>query len=284
MLDRVADGVEKRLEDLAQVETRDNGSLLRSHRRGVMPRVAMNIRFFADHLLTLAHPDFETRGHRNHVSWDPAGVTAIVTPWNAPLMLATWRIGPALAAGNTVVAKPPEWARSPPPSSPTSPTGRPSSRRLQRRPGSGRRGGGAARGASRIAGSASRAPSRSVKIGEAAARNVTPVSFELGGKSPLLVFDDADLDLAVDLAVEQFDNSGQVCLAAVRILVQDGLYDAFRARFLRAAPRSAKVIRATSRSASARWWGAPIWTGSTASCKRAVPRRGRSSAAARTPS
>ena len=110
ILNRVADGVEVRIEDLAQVETRDNGSLLRSHRRGVMPRVAMNIRFFADHLLELSHPDFDTRGHRNHVSWDPAGVTAIVTPWNAPLMLATWRIGPALAAGNTVVVKPPEWA------------------------------------------------------------------------------------------------------------------------------------------------------------------------------
>ena len=54
--------------------------------------------------------DWQTRGHRNHVTWDPAGVTAVVTPWNAPLMLATWRIAPALAAGNTVVAKPPEWA------------------------------------------------------------------------------------------------------------------------------------------------------------------------------
>ncbi len=113
ILHRIADGVEKRTEELAQVETRDNGSLLRSHRRGVMPRVAMNFRFFADHLLRCTASgtdDWETRGHRNHVSWDPAGVTAIVTPWNAPLMLATWRIAPALAAGNTVVAKPPEWA------------------------------------------------------------------------------------------------------------------------------------------------------------------------------
>jgi 5-carboxymethyl-2-hydroxymuconic-semialdehyde dehydrogenase len=58
------------------------------------------------------------------------------------------------------------------------------------------------------------------------------VSFELGGKSPLLVFDDSDLDLAVDLAVEQFDNSGQVCLAAVRMLVQESVYDEFRSRFL----------------------------------------------------
>jgi acyl-CoA reductase-like NAD-dependent aldehyde dehydrogenase len=75
-----------------------------------MPRVAANFRFFADHLLRLRHEDFRTRGHRNHVSYDPAGVTAVLTPWNAPLMLATWRIAPALAAGNTVVLKPPEWA------------------------------------------------------------------------------------------------------------------------------------------------------------------------------
>ena len=90
ILHRVADLVEQRLEDFAQLETRDNGSLLRSHRRGVMPRVAMNIRFFAEYAVNdLKHPEFETRGHTNVVSWDPAGVTAIVTPWNAPLMLAT---------------------------------------------------------------------------------------------------------------------------------------------------------------------------------------------------
>ncbi len=249
ILNRVADGIEARVEDLAQVETADNGSLLRSHRRGVMPRVAMNIRFFADFLLTLEHPDFETREHRNHVTWDPAGVTAIVTPWNAPLMLATWRIGPALAAGNTVVAKPPEWA-------PLTASlfadiaheaGLPSGvfNVVQ---GMGTEAGAplvAHRDVRRICFTGS-VPT-SVKIGEAAARNVTPVSFELGGKSPLLVFDDADLDLAVDLAVEQFDNSGQVCLAAVRMLVQDGIYDAFRARFLE---RAAAVTQGDSRDES----------------------------------
>lgn len=72
ILHAIADGVEKRIEDLAIVETADNGALLRSHRRGVMPRVAHNFRFFADWLLKLGHEDFETRGHTNHVSWDPA--------------------------------------------------------------------------------------------------------------------------------------------------------------------------------------------------------------------
>ena len=110
ILRAVAAGVDERAEDLARVETRDNGSLLRSHRRGVMPRVGNNFRFFADYLDSLDHPDGDIRGHRERVTYDPAGVAAIITPWNAPLMLATWRIGPALAAGNTVVAKPPEWA------------------------------------------------------------------------------------------------------------------------------------------------------------------------------
>jgi 5-carboxymethyl-2-hydroxymuconic-semialdehyde dehydrogenase len=234
VLHRIADGVEARLEDLAQVETRDNGSLLRSHRRGVMPRVAMNFRYFADHLLELTHEDLDTRGHRNKVSWDPAGVCAIVTPWNAPLMLATWRIAPALAAGNTVVAKPPEWA--PLTASLLADIGAEAGlpdgvfNVLQ--------GTGTDAGAPLVADPRVRRISftgsvpTSRKIGAAAAANVTPVSFELGGKSPLLVFADADLDLAVELAVEQFDNSGQVCLAAVRMLVHEEILEPFTAAFL----------------------------------------------------
>ena len=237
VLHRIADGVEARLEDLSQVETRDNGSLIRSHRRGVMPRVAMNFRFFADHLRTLAsgaaHPDFETRGHRNHVSWDPAGVTAIITPWNAPLMLATWRIGPALAAGNTVVAKPPEWAPLTASllADITAEAGLPAGvfNVVQ--------GLGVDAGAPLVADPRVRricftgSVPTARTIAAAAAPNVTPVSFELGGKSPLVILEDADLDLAVTLAVEQFDNSGQVCLAAVRLLVHESLHEEFVQRF-----------------------------------------------------
>ncbi|HEY7857616.1 MAG TPA: aldehyde dehydrogenase [Candidatus Nanopelagicales bacterium] len=239
VLHRIADGVEARLEDLARVETRDNGSLLRSHRRGVMPRVAHNFRYFADHLLTLSHDDFDTRGHRNHVSWDPAGVCAIITPWNAPLMLATWRIAPALAAGNTVVAKPPEWAPLTASllADITAEAGLPAGvfNVLQ--------GTGTLAGAPLVADPRVRRISftgsvpTALSVGAAAAANLTPVSFELGGKSPLLVFEDADLDLAVDLAVEQFDNSGQVCLAAVRILVHESVMDEFTAAFLNRANR-----------------------------------------------
>src|SRR6266536_1151574 len=110
VLHAIADCIERRAEDLSQVETCDNGSLLRSHRRSVMPRVAQNFRFFAGWLGELDGGGLDVSGHREQVSWAPSGVTAVITPWNAPLMLATLRIAPALAAGNTVVAKPPEWA------------------------------------------------------------------------------------------------------------------------------------------------------------------------------
>jgi len=234
ILHAVADGIEARREEFAQVETADNGSLLRSHRRGVMPRVALNFRFFADWLLTLEHPDFETRGHRNHVSWDPAGVCAIVTPWNAPLMLATWRIGPALAAGDTVVLKPPEWAPLTASllADVTSAAGLP--------PGVFNvvQGLGTEAGAPLVAHpdvdriSFTGSVPTAGRIAAAAAPNLTPLSLELGGKSPLVIFADADLDLAVTLAIEQYDNAGQVCLSAVRFLVEDSVADEFQARFV----------------------------------------------------
>ena len=233
ILRRVADGIEARVEDLSLVETRDNGSLLRSHRRGVMPRVAANIRFFADYAeQELAHPDLEVRGHRERISYDPAGVVAIITPWNAPLMLASWRIGPALAAGNTVVLKPPEWA--PLTASLLADimhdvgvpagvfnvvqgTGIGAGAPLSAHPDINRL---AFTGSVPTAG----------RVAAAAAANIVPLSFELGGKSPLVVFADADLDLAVDLAVEQFDNAGQVCLGAFRILVEESISAEFLER------------------------------------------------------
>ncbi|MER5418502.1 aldehyde dehydrogenase [Streptosporangium roseum] len=233
LLHAVADGVEKRLEQLAIVETTDNGALLRSHLRGVMPRVAHNFRFFADRLLKLGHEDFDTRGHRNHVSWDPAGVCALVTPWNAPLMLATWKIAPALAAGNTVVLKPAEW--TPLTASLladiTAEAGLPAGvfNVVQ---GYGEEVGAALvahPGVRRISFTGSVPTAR--HISAAAAANLTPLSLELGGKSPLVVFADADLDLAVDLAVEQYDNAGQVCLAGTRLLVEESIAEEFTARF-----------------------------------------------------
>ncbi|MFE0728212.1 aldehyde dehydrogenase [Streptomyces antibioticus] len=233
ILHAIADGVEERLEELAIVETTDNGALLRSHRRGVMPRVAHNFRFFADRSLTLDHEDFETRGHTNHVSWDPAGPCVLITPWNAPLMLATWKIAPALAAGNTVVLKPAEW--SPLTASLladiAAEAGLPAGV-LNVVQGYGSEIGDALTShpdVRRISFTGSVPTAR--RIAASAAPHLTPLSLELGGKSPLLVFADADLDLAVDLAVEQYDNAGQVCLAATRILVEETVAEEFTRRF-----------------------------------------------------
>ncbi|HEX5300046.1 MAG TPA: aldehyde dehydrogenase family protein, partial [Streptosporangiaceae bacterium] len=214
VLHAIADGIEARAAELAAVETADNGALLRSHVNSVMPRAAYNFRFFADWLGELDGGDLEIRGHREQVSWAPSGVTAVITPWNAPLMLATWRIAPALAAGNTVVAKPPEWA-------PLT-----ASLLADITVAAGLPGGvfnvvqglGEEAGAplaahpdlARVCFTGSVATGRLVAA--AAGAQLTPASLELGGKSPFLVFADADLDLAVRHAVGQYDNAGQVCL------------------------------------------------------------------------
>jgi aminomuconate-semialdehyde/2-hydroxymuconate-6-semialdehyde dehydrogenase len=233
VLRAIADGIERRTEDLAQVETRDNGALLRSHRRSVMPRAADNFRFFAGWLDHLGPGDLEISGHPEQVSWDPSGVTAVITPWNAPLMLATWRIAPALAAGNTVVAKPPEWA----------PLTASLLADITREAGLPRgvfnvvQGLGPEAGAplaahpdvARVCFTGSVATGR--QVAASAGAQLTPVSLELGGKSPLLVFADADLDLAVATAVGQYDNAGQVCLAGTRLLVEEPVAAEFTAAF-----------------------------------------------------
>ena len=107
-----AAAIEEAVPALAAVECVDNGSLLEAMRERVLPRAAANIRFFADFACERLEEEPRTLpgGERNRVRHDPCGVVAVSTPWNAPLMLATWRVGPALAAGNAVVLKPPEWA------------------------------------------------------------------------------------------------------------------------------------------------------------------------------
>jgi len=234
ILHRIGELVEERVPELAAVETRDNGSLLRSMRDSVMPRVARNLHFFAEQLLELRHDELETGPYRTRVEWDPAGVAVVITPWNAPLMLATWRFAPALAAGNTVVLKPPEWA-------PLTASLFADLAREAGLPdgvfnvvqGIGEEAGSALvghPGVDRISFTGSVETGRLVAA--AAGRNLTPVSLELGGKSPFLVFADADLDAAVAQAVNQYDNAGQVCLAGTRLLVERGVYDVFLDRFL----------------------------------------------------
>ena len=164
----------------------------------------------------------------NHVRYEPAGVAALITPWNAPLMLSTWKVGPALAAGNTVVLKPPEWA----------PLTCSMLADIAREAGLPAgvlnvvQGTGAGAGASLAAHpdvdriSFTGSPETARRIGRAAAASLTPVSFELGGKSPFIVFADADQDAAARTIAHQYINAGQVCLAGTRVLVESSVADA----------------------------------------------------------
>jgi 5-carboxymethyl-2-hydroxymuconic-semialdehyde dehydrogenase len=273
VLHAIADGIERRIEDLSQVETRDNGSLLRSHRRSVMPRVAQNFRFFADWLTKLDGGGLEISGHREQVSWAPAGVTAVITPWNAPLMLATWRIAPALAAGNTVVAKPPEWAPLTASllADITRDAGMPDGvfNVVQ--------GLGAQAGAAlvahpdvaRIAFTGSAATGRLVAA--AAGAQLTPVSLELGGKSPLLVFADADLDLAVAHASGSMTTPGRCAWPAPGCWSRSRSPGSSSRASPSVPPRCGRAIRAMRPPTSARTSPAttsPGWTASSSAQSR----------------
>jgi 5-carboxymethyl-2-hydroxymuconic-semialdehyde dehydrogenase len=227
ILDRFAQGVLDRTEELAAVETVDNGSLLIANRKRVVHRAAHNLSFFAEAARRLDHATIHGDVVDNRVRYEPAGVAALITPWNSPLMLSTWKVGPALAAGNTAVLKPPEWA-------PLSCSllaeiavdaglpagvlnvvqglGAEAGDALVRHP-----------GVDRVSFTGSVATGR--RVGAAAADWVTPVSLELGGKSPFVVFADADLEEAANTIAGQFANAGQVCLAGTRILVDATVQD-----------------------------------------------------------
>ena len=231
---RIADLIEERQETLAQVETLDNGSLLEASRLRLMKRAARNFRFFAQLAIDLDRRSWESDGTRYDVRYDPSGVAALITPWNAPFMLETWKCGPALAAGCTAVLKPAEW-------SPLTASllaeiaeeaGLPPGV-LNIVQGIGEEAGAALvahPGVARISFTGSVETAQ--HIARAAASNLTPLSFELGGKSPFLVFADADLERAVETASYQYDNAGQVCLAGTRLLIEESASDAFLDGFL----------------------------------------------------
>ena len=189
--------------------------LLESLRARVIGRGARNYRAYAELAAAYDERVWSSNGTANRVLRMPSGPAVVITPWNAPFMLSTWKTAPALAAGCTVVLKPAEW-------SPLScslladlaaEAGLPAGR-LQRRPGNrraGRRGARREPAMRRISFTGS--PETGRAIGTAAAANLVPFTGELGGKGPLLVFADADLDDAAERAAKMYDDSGQVCLA-----------------------------------------------------------------------
>ena len=228
-LRRLADLIEARNDDIAEVETLDMGFLHRSMRERLVARGALNFRFYADMVEAHDEPRWPARGTAHTVQRMPAGPAVVITPWNAPFMLATWKVAPALAAGNSVVLKPAEW-------SPLSASlladltveaGLP--------PGAFNlvQGIGAEVGAALTADPRVRrisftgSPETARRIGAAAAANIVPFTAELGGKGPLIVFADCDLEAAAEQAAAQYEDSGQVCLAGTRLLVEASVRDQF---------------------------------------------------------
>ena len=190
--------------------------LLRSLKARVIARGARNYRAYADLAVAYEEREWESNGTRNRVLRMPSGPAAVITPWNAPFMLSTWKMrarprrrlhgrpqaGRVVAAVLLAARRPDRRGRASRPASSTS------CRASARRP--------APRSSRTPACGASRSPARprpARHIGRAAAENIVPFTGELGGKGPLLVFADADLDAAAAKAAGQYDDAGQVCLA-----------------------------------------------------------------------
>jgi len=228
-LHRLAALIDANVERLAAVECVDMAMLLRSLRARVISRGARNFRAYADLAVTHQERVWESNGTRNRVVRMPSGPAVVITPWNAPFMLSTWKTAPALAAGGTVVLKPAEWsplscsllcdlvaeAGFPPGVfNVVQGIGEEAGAALTQHP-----------GVRRISFTGS--PETAVHIGTAAARNVVPFTGELGGKGPLLVFADSDLEAAARKAAGQYDDAGQVCLAGTRLIVEKTVEDDF---------------------------------------------------------
>jgi acyl-CoA reductase-like NAD-dependent aldehyde dehydrogenase len=226
---RLAELIERDVERLATVECLDMAMLERSLRARVILRGARNYRSYAQLAETYVERVWESNGTANRVIRMPAGPAVVITPWNAPFMLSTWKTAPALAAGCTVILKPAEW-------SPLScslladladEAGFP--------PGvlNVVQGFGEEIGAALVSDPRARrisftgSPETARQIGVAAARNLVPFTGELGGKGPLVVFADCDLEAAARKAAGQFDDSGQVCLAGTRLLVEASVAEPF---------------------------------------------------------
>jgi acyl-CoA reductase-like NAD-dependent aldehyde dehydrogenase len=233
LLHRLADLIDQNIDRIATVECLDMAMLERSLKARVIARGARNFRAYADLAAGYQERVWESNGTLNRVIRMPSGPAAVITPWNAPFMLSTWKTAPGLAAGCTVVLKPPEWA---PLSCSlladlTAEAGFPPGvfNVLQ---GIGEEAGAALvsdEGVRRISFTGSPETGRS--IGLSAAANLVPFTAELGGKGPLIVFADADLDAAAAKAAGQYDDAGQVCLAGTRLLVEESIRDAFLERF-----------------------------------------------------
>jgi 5-carboxymethyl-2-hydroxymuconic-semialdehyde dehydrogenase len=228
ILNAVADAIEARGARIAELETFDTGLPI-TQARGQAARAAENFRFFADLAVTLHEDAFRAGGTQfSYVIRQPAGVAGLITPWNTPFMLETWKLAPALASGCTVVLKPAEWT-------PLSASLLPE---IMAEAGLPDGVFNLVHGIGEVAGAALVAHPGVPRIsftGEtttgqiimaAAAPHLKGLSMELGGKSPCVIFADADVDRAVDSALfGVFSLNGERCTAGSRILAERAIYD-----------------------------------------------------------
>jgi aminomuconate-semialdehyde/2-hydroxymuconate-6-semialdehyde dehydrogenase len=237
LLNALADLIEARLEEFVALESRDSGKPLAQARNLDIPRAIANLRHFAAGIVAWSSEShaMET-GAINYTLRQPLGVVGCISPWNLPLYLFTWKIAPALAAGNAVIAKPSEITPCTaallgelsieagfPPGVLNIVQGRGPSvgQAIVEHP-------------SVKAVSFTGSTRTGAQIAAVAAPHFKKVSLELGGKNPAVVFEDADLsDANLDTIVRSgFANQGEICLCGSRLLVQRSIYDAFRERYL----------------------------------------------------
>lgn len=236
ILKRFAQLIRDHEAELVAIETWDVGRPISENRAGYIPRIAANIEFFADFAATHGSEAYPMdNGYINYVLRQPVGVAALIAPWNIPLLQATWKMGPALAFGNTVVMKPAEltpigtWRLAQLAHEAGVPPGvinvihgfgpNSAGELLTKHP------------AVKLISFTGETTTGQI-IMAAAAPTLKRVSFELGGKGANLIFADADLDRAVAISLRSsFFNQGEFCLAGPRLLVQRPIYDAFLDRF-----------------------------------------------------
>jgi aminomuconate-semialdehyde/2-hydroxymuconate-6-semialdehyde dehydrogenase len=237
LLNRLADLVERDLDALAQLESRDSGKPVKLARGLDIPRAVENLRFFASAITQWSSEAHVMDGHAlNYTLRQPIGVVACISPWNLPLYLFTWKIAPALAAGNAVVAKPSEVTPC-------------TAARLGELaieagfpPGVLNivQGNGPNVGQALVEHAGIKAISftGSTRTGAAIAATAAPkfkkLSLELGGKNPAIVFADFDFTgTNLDTIVRSgFANQGEICLCGSRLLIERSIYDTFKRRYL----------------------------------------------------
>ncbi len=234
-LERLADALETRIEEFAIAEARDGGKPVALARNIEIPRAVSNLRFFAHAATQFSSESHHGEAGLNYTLRLPLGVVGCISPWNLPLYLFTWKIAPALAAGNTVVAKPSE----------VTPRTATMLATLAAEIGfpagvlnvvNGR---GPAVGEAIVQHPGTKAISftGSSAVGRRIAGITGPMlkktSLELGGKNATLVFADSDWRKHLDTLVRSaFQNSGQICLCGSRLLIERGIYDEFRDAFV----------------------------------------------------